>query len=102
MKIMKSKKIEVRVTSQERDEIIAKSREAGLSISEYMRRSAIDKKLNVRFSKEELEAWKNLTYISNALKNLGNILNKENREDLILELKKINAELKVEILKFLK
>jgi hypothetical protein len=102
MKIMKSKKIEVRVTLQERDEIIAKSREAGLSISEYMRRSAIDKKLNVRFSKEELEAWKNLTYISNALKNLGNILNKENREDLILELKKINAELKVEILKFLK
>ncbi|QDP86757.1 hypothetical protein FNJ88_14220 (plasmid) [Chryseobacterium sp. SNU WT5] len=99
---MKSKKIEVRVTLQERDEIIAKSREAGLSISEYMRRSAIDKKLNVRFSKEELEAWKNLTYISNALKNLGNILNKENREDLILELKKINAELKVEILKFLK
>lgn len=102
MKIMKSKKIEVRVTLQERDEIIAKSREAGLSISEFMRRSAIDKKLNVRFSKEELEAWKNLTYISNALKNLGNILNKENREDLILELKKINAELKVEILKFLK
>ena len=102
MKIMKSKKIEVRVTLQERDEIIAKSREAGLSISEYMRRSAIDKKLNVRFSKEELEAWKNLTYISNALKNLRNILNKENREDLILELKKINAELKVEILKFLK
>lgn len=99
---MKSKKIEVRVTLQERDEIIAKSREAGLSISEYMRRSAIDKKLNVRFSKEELEAWKNLTYISNALKNLRNILNKENREDLILELKKINAELKVEILKFLK
>ncbi|HAP96480.1 hypothetical protein AP75_13620 [Kaistella haifensis DSM 19056] len=77
MKIMKSKKIEVRVTLQERDEIIAKSREAGLSISEYMRRSAIDKKLNVRFSKEELEAWKNLTYISNALKNLGNILNKK-------------------------
>lgn len=99
---MKSKKIEVRVTLQERDQILEKSREAGLSVSEYMRRSAIDKKLNVRFSKEELEAWKNLTYISNALKNLGNILNKENREDLILELKKINAELKVEMLKFLK
>lgn len=102
MKIMKSKKIEVRVTLQERDQILEKSREAGLSVSEYMRRSAIDKKLNVRFSEEELVAWKNLTYISNALKNLGNILNKEYREDLILELKKINAELKVEILKFLK
>ena len=99
---MKSKKIEVRVSIEERDEIFQKSEKAGLSVSEYMRRSALEMKLNVRFSTEEMEAWKNLTYISNALKNLGNILNKDDREELILELKKTNERLKIEILKFLK
>lgn len=98
---MKSKKIEIRVSLEERDEIFQKSVKAGLSVSEYLRRSALDKKLNVRFSEEELEAWKNLTYISTALKNLGNILSKDNREELIVELGKINERLKVEILKFL-
>ncbi|WP_373747967.1 hypothetical protein [Kaistella sp.] len=98
---MKSKKIEIRVSLEERDEIFQKSVKAGLSVSEYLRRSALDKKLNVRFSEEELEAWKNLTYISTALKNLGNILSKDNREELIVELRKINERLKVEILKFL-
>ena len=98
---MKSKKIEIRVSLEERDEIFQKSVKAGLSVSEYLRRSALDKKLNVRFSEEELEAWKNLTYISTALKNLGNILSKDNREELIVELMKINERLKVEILKFL-
>lgn len=99
---MKSKKIEVRVSLEERDKIFQKSEKSGLSVSEYMRRSALDKNLNMRFSAEELEAWKNLTYISKALKNLGNILNKDDREDLILELKKTNEKLKIEILKFLK
>lgn len=99
--LMKSKKIEVRVSLEERDKIFQKSEKSGLSVSEYMRRSALEKNLNVRFSAEELEAWKNLTYISSALKNLGNILSKDDREELILELKKTNEKLKVEILKFL-
>lgn len=99
---MKSKKLEIRVSIEERDEIFQKSVNAGLSVSEYMRRSALEKKINARFSTEELQAWKNLTYISYALKNLSNILHKDDREELISELKNTNERLKIEILKFLK
>jgi hypothetical protein len=99
---MKNKKIEIRVTDEEREKIFQKAEKSGFSVSEYLRRSALDKNLNARFSKEELEAWKNLTYISNSLKNIGNILSKDDREELILEMKTINDKLKIEILKFLK
>ena len=98
---MKNKKIEVRVSMEERDIIFQKSKKSGLPVSEYIRRSALNKNLNVRFSADELEAWKNLTYISNALKNISNILSKDDREEMILEMKNINEKLKIEILKFL-
>lgn len=99
---MKNRKIEIRVTEDERRKISEKAENTGLNISEYMRKSALEKYLHNRFSKEEIEAWKNLTSISTALKNLSNILSKESREELIYELKFINEQIKKEIQKFLK
>ncbi|KMQ60139.1 hypothetical protein ACM46_18045 [Chryseobacterium angstadtii] len=98
----RNKKIEIRVSENEKKMISDKAERTGLKTSEYIRKSSLDKSLNFRFSKEEIEAWKNLTFISTALRNLTNILSKENREELISELKNINEQIKVEIQKFLR
>ena len=96
----KIKKIEVRVTENEKNEIRKKAIKAGLDISEYIRKVALEKKLAKRFSDEEMEAYKHLADISMSLKNLGNILNKENREELVNEIRRINEKIKSEVLKF--
>ncbi len=98
----KTKKIEVRVSEVEKIEIVKKAKETGFSTSEYIRKISLEKVLNLRFSREELEAWKNLTSISSSLKNLSNILNKENRDELIREIKIINEQIKIEIQKFMR
>ena len=98
----RDKRIEIRLTKSERITIEKKARKAGLSASEFLRKSALQKNINSKFSQEELEAWRNLTYISNSLKNLNNILSKENREELLQEIRNINVQLKKEIGKFLK
>lgn len=98
----RNKKIEIRVSQFEKNEISKKAENVGINISEYLRKSGLEKQLNFRFSKEEIDAWKDLTSISNSLKNLTNILSKENREELIRELKLINEQIKIEIQKFLR
>lgn len=98
----RNKKIEIRVSEDEKNQITRKAEDTGLKISEYVRKTCLEKHLNSRFTEEEIEAWKNLTFISTALKNLTNILSKENRDELITELKKINEHIKIEIQKFLR
>ncbi len=98
----RDKKIEIRVSEIEKKEIFQKAEKVGVNTSEYLRKSGLEKKLNYRFSKEEIDAWKDLTTISNSLKNLSNILSKENREELIRELRWINEQIKIEIKKFLR
>lgn len=98
----KDKEIKLRLSEEDKKEIEKRAEKTGLSMSEYLRRTALNRKINVRFSDEEIEAWKNLTSISNSLKNLSNILNKENREELILEIKSINEQIKKELQKFKK
>lgn len=96
----KDKEIKLRLSEEDKKEIEKRAKKTGLSMSEYLRRTALNRKINVRFSDEEIEAWKNLTSISNSLKNLSNILNKEHREHLIFEIRNINEQIKKELKKF--
>ena len=100
LQVNKDKEIKLRLSEEDKKEIEKRAKKTGLSMSEYLRRTALNRKINVRFSDEEIEAWKNLTSISNSLKNLSNILNKEHREHLIFEIRNINEQIKKELKKF--
>ena len=44
---MKTKKIEIRVTQKQKDKIKIKAEKANMSISEYLRKSALNQKMNI-------------------------------------------------------
>lgn len=73
---MKKERIEFRTTKLEKSLIEKKAEKSGLSISDYCRRTALNRSLNYRLSDEEIELYKtltkyklNFTALSNMIKN---------------------------------
>ncbi|WP_218972320.1 plasmid mobilization protein [Labilibaculum filiforme] len=57
---MKKQKIEFRVTSLDKAIIEKKAEHSGLSVSEYIRRSALNQKIDYKLTEKELEIYKDL------------------------------------------
>lgn len=57
---MKKQKIEFRVSSLDKAIIEKKAEHSGLSVSEYVRRSALNQKIDYKFTDRELEAYQDL------------------------------------------
>lgn len=100
-KLVKRKSlIPVRVTPLEKKVIQLSAVKAGLTVSDFVRKSAMNKTVRLRFSPEELEAYKtlqeyhkNFSRISNLMKSRDPQLNEEieKTQKLIFEhLKKFN------------
>ncbi|PKQ60180.1 hypothetical protein BZG02_20440 [Labilibaculum filiforme] len=58
--MMKKQKIEFRVTSLDKAIIEKKAEHSGLSVSEYIRRSALNQKIDYKLTEKELEIYKDL------------------------------------------
>lgn len=57
---MKKEKIEFRVSNLDKAIIEKKAEHSGLSVSEYVRRSALNQKIDCKFTDRELEVYQDL------------------------------------------
>ena len=69
---MRKQRIEFRISSLEKEILKKKAEHAGLSISDYCRRSALNQKVSYKLTFEELEAYKMLIQYRN---NFASIIN---------------------------
>ena len=65
-----------RVTEMERQIIKNKAKKDGLSVSEFIRRSAFDLKLRTRLTEQEIECYRTLTKFSLNFKSISNLFKK--------------------------
>ncbi|TQI71982.1 hypothetical protein JM79_2933 [Gramella sp. Hel_I_59] len=74
---MKQVVTKFRCTIFEKKLIRIKAKNASLSVSEYCRRSAMDKKVVQRLTEEEIEIYQNLVTFHNNFKWIGNMFRKK-------------------------
>lgn len=74
--IEKDKIIKLRVTKLEKSIIQTKAKNAGLGVSEYIRRLAFDKKLKPRLTMEEIKCYQSLSKYADNFRRIGNLFKK--------------------------
>jgi len=74
MQAKRTQKIEVRVSYFERLGIQMNAEKAGLSISEYVRDSALSRQILARRTPEELEAYQNLANFKTNFSRISNLV----------------------------
>jgi len=74
----KSQLVKFRCTSYEKKLLITKAKRCGLSLSEFLRRCAMEQTITERFSDEEIEAYKMLVKYHNNFKSIGNMFKGKN------------------------
>lgn len=101
--VTRTEYISFRVSALEKKVIELSAKEANLSTSNFTRRAAMNMKVTLRFSPEELKAYNdlhkyhvNFTYISNLIKSSD--VNK--KEKLIKEIEVVQTLIKQHIIKF--
>lgn len=88
-----------RSTIFEKKLIKIKAKNASLSVSEYCRRSAMDKKVVQRFTEEQIEIYQDLAKYHNNFKSIGNMFHKKN-PNLTIEVYKLADEIKKHLNRF--
>ena len=88
-----------RSTIFEKKLIKVKAKNASLSVSEYCRRSAMEKKVVQRLTDEEIEIYQSLVKFHNNFKYIGNMFRKKNPE-LTTEVYQLADEIKKHLNKF--
>lgn len=71
---MKNQKIEFRCTLFEKKLLKVKAKKAGLSLSEFCRKSANDKVISERLTEEQISVYKMLVQYHNYFKSIGNLI----------------------------
>lgn len=77
---MKNKKIEFRCSLYEKKLLKVKAKKAGLSLSEFCRKSAFDKSISERLTEEQIENYKMLIKYHNSFKSIGNLIKTKHPE----------------------
>jgi hypothetical protein len=84
---MRKQRIEFRISSLEKEILKKKAEHAGLSISDYCRRSALGQKVSYKLTAEELEAYKMLIQYRNNFVSISNLFkNNQSIGSPVLEL----------------
>jgi hypothetical protein len=96
---MKKQKIELRIDSLEKAIIEKKAESSGLSVSEFVRRSALNQKIDYKFTEKELEVYKDLHHYRHNFILISNMIKGKDPE-LAREVKKIAEMIKNELTKF--
>ncbi len=100
---MKTKYISFRVSNIEKKAITMAAKETGLSTSEFARRAALNMKVTLRFSPEEMEVYKNLHVYHRNFKTISNLVKSDyfrNNDTILLELEEMIKQLKAHLEKF--
>ncbi|MCR9225901.1 MAG: hypothetical protein NXH90_00570 [Flavobacteriaceae bacterium] len=95
----KSQIIKFRCTTYEKKLLQAKAKRCGISLSDMLRKTAMEQSLTERFSGEEIELYKMLVKYHNNFKSIGNMFKKKspNLTQLVYETAK---EIKMHLKKF--
>lgn len=84
---MRKQRIEFRISSLEKEILKKKAEHAGLSVSDYCRRSALNQKVSYKLTAEELEAYKMLIQYRNNFASISNLFkNNQSIGSPVLEL----------------
>lgn len=70
---MKNKKIEFRCSLYEKKLLKIKAKRAGVSLSEFCRKSAMEKQIKERLTTEQIELYKMMVSYHNNFKSIGNL-----------------------------
>lgn len=100
---VRTRYISFRVSNIEKQAIAMAAKECGISTSEFARRAAMNMKVTLRFSPEELEVYKNLhTYHRNftAISNLIKSKYFKKNDTILLELQQVIEQIKNHLGKF--
>ena len=100
---MKTKYISFRVSNIEKKAITMAAKETGLSTSEFARRSALNMKVTLRFSPEEMEVYKNLHVYHRNFKAISNLVKSDyfrKNDTILLELEEMIKLIKAHLEKF--
>ncbi|WP_159519767.1 plasmid mobilization protein [Sunxiuqinia indica] len=100
---MRTQYISFRVSYIEKKAIALAAKETGLSTSEFARRAALNQKVALRFSQEELEVYKNLHTYHRNFKTISNLIKSQHfyKNDMILrELEEVISLVKQHLQKF--
>jgi len=90
----KTKRIEIRLTIFEEKLIKIKAKEAGLSASEYIRKSALDKPIPKALDSEELEVYHDLKKFYNNFSAISNLFRRGDHNKMMQEIDDLKLELK--------
>ncbi len=69
---MKTQNIKIRLTATEKLAIMQKAKSTGLSTSAYMRKCALEKRIDRKMSDEELAAFSELKKVYNSFQSIAN------------------------------
>lgn len=97
----KNQLVKFRCSSLEKRILVTKAKLCGLSLSEYLRRAAMDKTTIERLSDEEIELYKMLVKYHNNFKSIGNMFKGKN-ENLTNMVYDTASEIKKHLKKFSK
>jgi hypothetical protein len=95
----KGQLVKFRCTAYEKKLLIAKAKRCGISLSEMVRRSALEQTISERFSEEEIEHYKMLVKYHNNFKSIGNMFKGKN-EGLTKLVYSVAKEIKEHLKKF--
>lgn len=101
--ITRSKYISFRVTNLEKRAIYLAAKETSLSPSSFARRAALNMKVVLRFSQEELEVYTNLQQYHRNFKLIGNLIRGTDfnkKEKIIAELDQVISLIKDHLKRF--
>lgn len=101
--VKRDKRIVFRTTSVEKKVIEIMADEAGLSVSDYVRKCAMNKSVKLRFTPEELEHFKKLHAFHRNFTLIGNLIRRDNAritQELLAEIAKTQQEIKKHLKRF--
>jgi hypothetical protein len=100
---VRTKYISFRVSNIEKQAIALAAKECGLSTSEYSRRAALNMKVTLRFSPEEMKVYKNLHVYHRNFKAISNLVKSDyfkKNDTILLELEELIKLIKGHLEKF--
>jgi hypothetical protein len=95
----KSQLAKFRCTTYEKKLLMTKAKRCGLSLSDFLRRSAMEQTISERFSEEEIEVYKMLVKYHNNFKSIGNMFRGKN-DGLTKMVYEVAKEIKEHLKKF--
>lgn len=101
--VKRDERIVFRTTSVEKQVIEIMADEAGLSVSDYVRKCAMNKSVKLRFTPEELEHFKTLHAFHRNFTLIGNLIRRDNAritQELLAEIAKTQQEIKKHLKRF--